>query len=192
MSTQEAIDYALSVATAGAGASCLVKFTNPLPMSDVHAQVLTMKVMSDNIASMYGFTSVPGLTGFTIKLLGIGGGVKLASEVAMPIPFIGLGASTFAAFLVHMTVGVVLIIIFEAQQKGSIPLNYMEKATTREIAYLLRIAVDAMEEGARNKDQVGAIQTAIARFEASGIPEAYATPSEDVEQVEATPVTNES
>ncbi|WP_129630370.1 hypothetical protein [Candidatus Oscillochloris fontis] len=165
MSTQEAIDYAYSVAAAGAGASCIVKFSNPLPISDILSQVLTMKVISDNIASIYGFKSVPGLTGFTMKLIGAGGGVKLASEVMMPIPIIGLGASTVAAFCIQMAASIAFIIIFELRKKGTLPNDYLKRASPMEIAYLIRLAVEAGGEIALGKDQVEAISAAVAKFE---------------------------
>ncbi|EFO80438.1 hypothetical protein OSCT_1663 [Oscillochloris trichoides DG-6] len=118
------------------------------------------------------------------KLLGIGGGIKLVSEIAMPIPFIGLGASTFAAFCIHMAVGVVLIIIFELRQKGSIPENYMETASSRDIAYLLRIAMDTLEEIVRSKEQVAAINVAVERFEKAVAQKSQASQVEAIDQTQ--------
>ncbi len=170
MSIQEikqAMDYALNLSATGSGASFLVKICNPLPISDVLSQVVTMKVISDKIASIYGLRALPGLTQFTVKLIGAGGGLKLASEVAMPLPFIGLGASTMAAFGIQMSAGIVFIIIFEAHQQGSIPENYMETASSHDITYLLRLALEAIGEILRGKDRVDAISKAVGKFQKS-------------------------
>ncbi|NTU79170.1 MAG: hypothetical protein HGA45_07170 [Chloroflexales bacterium] len=170
MSAQEvkqAIDYAFDLAATGAGASFIVKFCNPLPISDVISQVVTMKVISNNIASIYGFRALPGLTRFTGKLVGAGGGVKLASEVTMPIPFIGLGASTIAAFCIQMSASIVFVIIFELRQKGSIPQDYMKTASPSDIAYLLRLAVEVIGDILRGKDRVEAVSTAVGKFQKS-------------------------
>lgn len=170
MSAQEAkqaIDYALDLAATGAGASCIVKICNPLPVSDAISQVVTMKLISDKIASIYGFKALPGLTRFTAKLVGAGGGVKLASEVAMPIPFIGLGTSTIAAFCIQMSASIVFIIIFELRQKGNIPEDYMKTASPSEIAYLLRLAVEAIGDILRGKDRVDAVSMAVGKFQTS-------------------------
>lgn len=168
MSSQEAkqaIDYAYDVAATGAGASFLVKFCNPLPISDVLSQVVTMKVISDKIATIYGFKALPGRTGFTGKLVGAGGGVKLASEVAIPIPFVGIGASTIAAFCIQMSASIAFIIIFELRQKGSIPEDYMKTASPRDIAYLLRLAVEAVGDILLGKDRVDAVSKAVGKFQ---------------------------
>lgn len=170
MSAQEAkqaIDYALDVAAAGAGASCLVKFCNPLPVSDILSQVVTMRVISERIASIYGFKALPGQTRFTGKLLGAGGGVKLASEVAMPVPFVGLGASTIAAFCIQMSASVVFILIFELRQQGRIPEDYMKTASPREIAHLLRLAVEVTGAILRGNDRLDAVSTAVGKFQPS-------------------------
>lgn len=171
MSAQEAkqaMDYALDVAATGAGASFLVKICNPLPISDIISQVVTMKVISDKIASIYGFKAVPGQTTFTGKLLGAGGGVKLASEVAMPIPFVGLGASTIAAFSIQMSASIVFILIFELRQRGAIPEDFMKTAKPGEIAYLLRLAIEVIADILRGKDHVDAIGIAVGKFQKSG------------------------
>ncbi|NNJ10933.1 hypothetical protein EKD04_011380 [Chloroflexales bacterium ZM16-3] len=165
---QQAIDYAFDLAATGAGASFIVKFCNPLPISDALSQIVIMKVIADDIASIYGFKALPGLTGFTGKLVGAGGGVKLASEVAMPLPFIGIGASTFAAFCIQMSASIVFIIIFELRQSGSIPEDYMKTAGPRDIAYLLRLAVEVLGAILRGKDRVDAISTAVGNFQRSG------------------------
>ncbi len=170
MSAQEAkqaIEYAFDLAATGAGASGLVKFCNPLPISDVLSQVLVMRAISSDIASIYGFKSLPGRTTFTGKLVGLGGGIKLASEVTMLIPVVGLGASTAAAFCIHMAASVVFIIIFELLQQGSIPQDYMKTARPSDIAYLLYLAGAAIGDIVRGKESVEAISAAVEKFQSS-------------------------
>lgn len=91
----------------------------------------------------------------------------MASEVTMPIPFIGLGASTVAAFCIQVSASIVFIIIFELRQKGNIPEDYMKTASPSDIAYLLRLAVEAIGDILRGKDRVDAISMAVGKFEAS-------------------------
>ncbi|NTW97444.1 MAG: hypothetical protein HGB28_02730 [Oscillochloris sp.] len=168
MSPQEAkkaIDYAFDVAATGAGASFIVKFCNPLPISDAISQVVTMKVISDDIASIYGYKGLPGLTTFTGKLLGAGGGVKLASEFIMPLPLLGIGVSTIAAFGIQVSASIVFIIIFELRQKGSVPDDYMKTASPSDIVYLLRLSVEVIGDVLRGKDRVEAVSAAVEKFQ---------------------------
>ncbi len=162
---KEAIDYAIGLASLGAGVSCIVKICNPLPISDILSQVVTMKIISDDIASIYGFKSLPGQKRFTGKLVGAGGGAKLASEAAMLVPFLGLGASTAAAFSIQVTAGIVFIIIFELLQKGRIPEDYMKTASASDIAILLRLAAAVIGDILGGKDRVAAISTAVGNFQ---------------------------
>lgn len=163
---KEAIDYAVGFATVGAGASFSIKTFVPLPAIDAVPQTLIVKTMSNQLASSYGFSSLKGLTLFTGMLVGAGSGAKLASEVATFIPVAGPSTSAITSFALHMSTGIVLIILFELLQEGVIAEDYMRNTSTSEISFLLGLAAEAMMDILRGQDSVGAIGAAVEKFKA--------------------------
>ncbi len=177
MSSQEvkkALDHALTFATVGAGTSFSMKAFIPLPIPVVDAlpQTVIVKMMSDQLASVYGLRSLRGLTIFTAKIVGATGGVKLASEVAglIPLPMAGPGTSAVTSFTLQLSVGIVLIIIFELLRENSIQENYIGSITFDDMGVLLGLATEVIAEIIQIGDGVEAINTAVGKFKAQNVP----------------------
>jgi hypothetical protein len=169
MSAQEAtkaVELALAFATAGAGASFSIKTFVPIPVIDAVPQTLIVKTMSDQVASIYGFQALKGLTVFTGALVGAGSGLKLASEVATFIPVAGPSTSAITAFALHMTTGISLIIVFELLQEGAIAEDYIRNVGISDISNLLSLASQSLLEIVRGDDRAGAIRVAVDGFKA--------------------------
>ncbi|NTU80909.1 MAG: hypothetical protein HGA45_16265 [Chloroflexales bacterium] len=167
MSTEQAnraVEHMFAFATAGAGASFSIKTFVPLPVVDAVPQTLIVKGMSDQLASIYGYNKLKGLTVFTGVLVAAGSGVKLASEVITFVPFAGPSTSAVTAFGLHMLTGVALIITFELLQKGAIAEDYIKTTSVDEIAHLLGLASRALLNILRGDDRAEAISVAVDTF----------------------------
>jgi len=166
---KDAIEYALAFATAGAGASFSIKTFVPLPAIDAVPQTLIVQAMSHQITSLYDFTSIKGLATFTTMIVGVGSGAKLISEVASFIPVAGPSTSAATSFALHISTGIVLIILFELLQEGFISEDYFHNISTSEISNLLLLASEVVVEVMRGKDGVEAVQTAVEKFKAQSV-----------------------
>ncbi|MEI7768699.1 MAG: hypothetical protein WCI67_01860 [Chloroflexales bacterium] len=162
--TKKAIEYALAFATTGAGASFGIKTFVPIPIIDAIPQTILVKIMADQISSIYGFRSLKGLTAFTGMLVGAAGGVKLASEVTTFIPVAGPGTSAITTFALHMSVGIVLIITLELIREGTISEDYIRSATINDVGVLLGLATEVLMDIVSGSDGVGAIGAAVDKF----------------------------
>jgi hypothetical protein len=162
--TKKAVEYALAFATAGAGASFSIKTFVPIPVIDAIPQTLIVKGMADQLASIYEFSSFKDLTIFTGKVVGAAGALKLASEVATFLPVAGPGTSAITSFALHMTTGLVLIIVFELLHKGVIPEDYIRNVTISDVRELLGLAAQAMFEIVRDNAGADAVDMAVDKF----------------------------
>ncbi|NTW97924.1 MAG: hypothetical protein HGB28_05170 [Oscillochloris sp.] len=167
MSSQEVkkgIEYALAFATTGAGASFSIKTFIPLPVIDAVPQTLIVKTMSHQIASIYGYSALKGLTTFTGILVGSASGMKLASEVITFIPVAGPGTSAVTTFALHMSTGIVLVIVFELLQAGLITEDYIQNTTSDDVGFLLNLATQVLLDILRGNDGVDATSEAVEKF----------------------------
>lgn len=167
MSTEQAkraVEQAFAFAAAGAGASFSIKTFIPLPVVDAVPQTLIVKGLSDQLAAIYGYHPLKGLTLFTGVLVGAGGGGKLASEAITWIPFAGPPASAVTAFGLHMLTGVALIITFELLQQGAIAEDYLTNPNISEVGHLLSLSSQALLDMLRGGDQAEAIRAAVDSF----------------------------
>jgi hypothetical protein len=167
--TKKAIEYTLAFATTGAGASFSIKTFVPLPVIDAIPQNLITKVMTDQLASMYGFSELKGLNSFMGMVVGAASGMKLASELATFIPVAGPGSSAVTTFAIHMSEGIVLTIVFELIREGAIPEEYVKNATFGDISILLGLAAETMIEIVRGGDGVESVTHAIEKFKAQHV-----------------------
>lgn len=159
-----AIEYALAFATAGAGASFSIKTFVPLPVIDAVPQTLIVQAMSHQITSLYGLTSIRGLATFTTMIIGVGSGAKLISEVASFIPVAGPSTSAATSFALHMSTGIVLIILFELLQEGFINEDYFHNTSTNEISHLLLLATEVLADVVRGNNGVESVGLAVEKF----------------------------
>ncbi|NNJ11492.1 hypothetical protein EKD04_014235 [Chloroflexales bacterium ZM16-3] len=164
LETKKAVEYALAFATAGAGASFSIKTFVPIPVIDAVPQTIIVTVMANQLASIYKLSSLKGLTIFTGKIVGAAGGVKLASEVITFVPVAGPSTSAATSFAVHMSVGIVLIIVFELIQSGAIPEDFINNVTVSDMTALLSLAAEALGKIVRGDDGEETIRAAVEQF----------------------------
>lgn len=164
-----AIEYALAFSTTGAGASFSIKTFIPLPAADAVPQTLILKVMSSQLASIYGYSHLRGLNLFTGLVLGAGSGAKIASELATFIPIAGPGANAITAFALHMSTGIVLILVFELLQEGAVAEDYLQNTSSSEIGLLLTLATEVLADVLRGNDGVAAVEAALEKFKVQSV-----------------------
>ncbi|MEI8308690.1 MAG: hypothetical protein WCF99_16640 [Chloroflexales bacterium] len=139
---------------------------------DAVPQTLIVKIMSDQLAAIYGLSSLRELTIFTGKIVGATGGIKLASEVValVPLPLIGAGTSAVTSFTLQLSVGIVLIIVFELLRENIIHESYIRNITLDDMGILLGFATEVMSEIIHMEDGVNAIKMAVEKFKLQNVP----------------------
>lgn len=153
----------LLYATGSAGVVGIFKIVVPIPLIEVGAlTAITMK-MCREIAKIYGYESLGGISTFFGVLVGAAMGVKLAASTLDMIPGIGAGANAIATFTLHSVTGIALIVVFELLNEGGISNTDLQNSPAGFIDALLG-AVTKVVGGFVRGDYYGAIESAKSEF----------------------------
>jgi hypothetical protein len=100
--------------------------------------------MSEDIARIYGYESLTGISQFSGVVVGAATDAKLGAEVLSFVPFAGAGANAIATFSLHILTGICLMIAFESMIEGNIDESIVRNTPAALISTLLGAATDVV------------------------------------------------